>query len=53
VNRSHELTARRLKAIEEHGGSMDPITRPLSFPIQTLDEWRQAASKLEPRNPEE
>jgi sulfite oxidase len=53
VNKSHEKTAARMKAMEEHGQSMEPITRPLEFPIQTLEEWREIAHKHEPRNPEE
>jgi hypothetical protein len=39
--------------MQEHGQSMEPITRPLEFPIQSLEQWREAASKLELRNPEE
>jgi len=39
--------------MEKHGADITPITRPLTFTFQTLEEYREAASKLEPRNPEE
>ena len=32
VNKSHALTAQRLKMFEEHGESLAPITRPTEFP---------------------
>ncbi|KAI5793191.1 Oxidoreductase, molybdopterin-binding domain-containing protein [Geopyxis carbonaria] len=48
VNTSRELTRRRLKVLEERGEKLEPVTRPLEFELESLEEWRNATEVLGP-----
>jgi sulfite oxidase len=52
VNASHEATARRLREIKENGDSLEPITRPLKFRIESEEHYEQQVKKHR-REPEE
>ena len=50
VNRSKPATAKRLKQLEEHGDTFEPLTKPLEFTVEPLEEY-EAAYQKEPREP--
>ncbi|EPQ52866.1 molybdopterin binding oxidoreductase [Gloeophyllum trabeum ATCC 11539] len=50
VNRTKPATAKRLKELEEHGETIEPITRPLSFPLEDHETY-QANTQKYPREP--
>ena len=52
VNASHEDTARRLRELKENGDSLEPITRPLMFHIESDEHYNEIVKK-HPREPEE
>lgn len=53
INRSRPATAARLKLLEEKGLSIDPITRPLEFQLESDEDWRKAMEAKGGRDPEE
>ena len=50
VNRSRELTAKRLREFEEHGEGFTPITRPTEFRTQSEEEYERIWKGMEPRD---
>ena len=50
VNKTRPATAARLAEIEKHGGSFEPLTRPLSFSLEGTDEYLATYAKR-PREP--
>ncbi|TFK47686.1 molybdopterin binding oxidoreductase [Heliocybe sulcata] len=50
VNKMKPATARRLKELAEHGQGMEPLSRPLAFPLENADEYRANYEK-HPREP--
>ena len=50
VNRSKPATAARLKQLQEHGQSFEPLTQPLEFGLEDMDEYMIQMNKL-PREP--
>ena len=52
VNTSHKATADRLKQIQEHGDSLEPITKPLSFCMESDEHYKEHVKKHQ-REPEE
>lgn len=53
VNTTKPETARRLKQLEEHGASINPITRPVPFDLETDEEYLEEMRKRGGRDPEE
>ncbi|EOA88277.1 hypothetical protein ACJQWK_01521 [Exserohilum turcicum] len=53
VNSTKPATARRLKQLEEHGASINPITRPLPFDLETNEEYLEEMRKRGGRDPDE
>ena len=53
MNRSKPATARRLKAAEEHGIPMIPITHPLEMDLETTEEYLEEMRKQGGRSPTE
>jgi sulfite oxidase len=51
INKSRPATAKRLKALEERGVSILPITRPLPFDLETDEEWLEIMKKRQGRDP--
>ncbi|CAF1125266.1 unnamed protein product [Adineta steineri] len=52
VNASNPATAKRLRQIEENGDSLEPITRPLMFRIESEEHYEKNVKKHK-REPEE
>jgi sulfite oxidase len=52
VNTSHKATAERMRQIEENGDSLEPITRPLMFRIESEQHYEESVKKHQ-REPEE
>lgn len=52
MNRSRPATAKRLKQLEDHGDSFEPLTKPLEFTVEPFEEY-EAACKADPREPED
>jgi sulfite oxidase len=52
VNTSNKATADRLRQIEENGDSLEPITRPLKFRLESEEHFK-ANVKKHRREPEE
>ncbi|KAI1610983.1 sulfite oxidase [Exophiala viscosa] len=50
VNKSREMTRRRLKEFAKQGESLVPITRPTDFPTISMDEYEEYWAKHEPRD---
>ena len=53
VNKSREMTRRRLNEFAKQGESLVPITRPTDFPTITMDEYEEYWAKHEPRDVDE
>jgi sulfite oxidase len=52
VNTSHKATADRLRQIEENNDSLEPITRPLKFLIESKEHYQERMEKHQ-REPED
>ena len=52
INKSHPATAQRLREIRENGDSLEPITRPLQFRIESEEHYNEAIKKHQ-REPDE
>jgi sulfite oxidase len=52
INTTYKATADRLRQIEENGDSLEPITRPLEFRIESDEHYTQFVKK-HPREPED
>ena len=50
VNRSKPATAARLKEIEAHGETFDPLTRPMEWELESKEEYLTNVKKY-PREP--
>lgn len=50
VNRSKPATAARLKEIEAHGETFDPLTHPMEWELEPLDDYLRQMRKY-PREP--
>ncbi len=50
VNKSKPATAARLKEIEEHGATFDPITQPMEWTLESQDDYLKQMRKY-PREP--
>ncbi|KAL2429731.1 Sulfite oxidase, mitochondrial [Exophiala dermatitidis] len=50
VNKSHELTRKRLAEFEKHGEPLAPIARPTDFPIMSAEEYDEFWRRNEPRD---
>lgn len=53
INRSHPLTAMRLKQLEDVGAPMLPITQPLPFDLETDEHYEAEMAAREGRDPRE
>lgn len=53
INRSKPLTAQRLKAMEEKGMSMLPITHPLEMDLESDEHYKAAMAAQGGRDPKE
>jgi len=51
ANRSFPATVKRLKLLEEHGDSLEPITRPIEFPAELPEEYEAAMKEKGEREP--
>lgn len=51
VNRSKPATARRLKALEENGLSITPITKPLAIELETDEQYQASMEEQRGREP--
>lgn len=51
VNRSKPLTAARLKALEEHGIPLTPITKPLPIELETDEQYQASMAEQRGRDP--
>ena len=49
INKSKELTRKRLEEFAEKGVGLVPITRPTSFPVQSQDEYERFWAEHDPR----
>jgi sulfite oxidase len=52
INKSKELTRKRLEEFAEKGVGLVPITRPTSFPVQNQDEYERFWAEHDPRDVE-
>jgi sulfite oxidase len=53
INKSKPATAKRLKMLEDRGVSIQPITKPLPFDLETDEEYDEAMAARHGRDPEE
>jgi sulfite oxidase len=50
VNRSRSETAARLKFLDEHGLTFEPLTRPIEASLETEEDYLESVRKY-PREP--
>jgi len=53
VNKSYELTAKRLGEFEARGESLGPITRPTEFPTISSEDYEKYWESVDPRDIDE
>lgn len=53
VNKSREQTRRRLEQLEENGQTLEPITQPIEFTMESEEDREAAINQLGPRDAEE
>jgi sulfite oxidase len=53
VNKSREQTRRRLEQLEKNGQTLEPITQPIEFTMESEEDREAAINELGPRDAEE
>ncbi|BFZ63499.1 hypothetical protein YB2330_004622 [Saitoella coloradoensis] len=51
VNRTYPETAERLRMLKEHGEEFEPITKPVSFAVETPEEYEKNVKEIGDREP--